>query len=312
MFVITSGDIYIDIDAYASMIVYREYLKRKGIECVAITNSTLNDSISKSIIDMDYKLDDYIPSASDQFIILDVSEYTMLDKSVDLKNVVEVIDHHFGYEEYWKDLLGDKSQIESVGSVATLIYERIISDGMDNIITVDLAKMLVAAILDNTLNLKAKITSERDINAFNKLMILVNDDEYPNNYYAEIEDKIKENVVGAIKNETNLYSISRIIPKYFSQLVVFDKKIVLDNLGEIYSSLNMLNGRYVINLICLSEGKSYIITPWSDVKKDMEFLFESSFDEDIMKLNDIWLRKEIIKRAKELIIENDNKKMMKK
>lgn len=312
MFVITSGDRYIDIDAYACMIVYREYLKRKGVECVSITNSTLNDSISQSIIDMDYKLDDYVPVSDDKFIILDVSEPVMLDKSVVLENVVEVIDHHFGYEEYWRDVLGDKSQIESVGSVATIIYEKIINDGMESIITVDLARLLVAAILDNTLNLKAKITTERDIDAFNKLMNLVNDTEYPSSYYSEIEDKIKEDVVEAIKNETNLYDIPRIIPKYFSQLVVFDKKIVLDNLSEIYSYLNSLNERYLINLICLSDGRSYIITPCDNVKNDVEALFGLSFDGDIMTLNDIWLRKEIIKRAKELISESDNKKTLKK
>ncbi len=86
----------------------------------------------------------------------------------------------------------------------------------------------MAAILDNTLNLKARITTSRDINAYNNLMLLIADSHYPSSYYGEIENKIKENVIKALENETNIYNISKIIPKYFSQLVVFDKRIVLD------------------------------------------------------------------------------------
>jgi len=105
MIVITSGDKYIDIDAYASMIAYRELLKSKGIKCVAISNSVLNDSITKSIINMNYKLDNYIPNNDDKFIIIDVSELGMFDKCVIDKNIIEIIDHHSGYEDYWNNLL---------------------------------------------------------------------------------------------------------------------------------------------------------------------------------------------------------------
>lgn len=306
MIVITSGDRYIDIDAYASMIVYKEYLKAKGIECVAISNSILNDSIPSSILNMDYKLDNYIPSKNDNFIILDVSEPTMLDKSVSNKNVIEIIDHHFGYEEYWNSLLGEKAQIEQVGAVATLIYEKVLNNHLENIISIDLAKILLAAILDNTLNLKARITTSRDINAYNKLMLLIADSHYPSNYYEEIEGKIKENVIKALENETNIYNISKIIPKYFSQLVVFDKSILLDDLEAICLNLNKLYGKYIINLVCLSEGKSYIITTSNDIKRDIELLLDANFKDNVMELKDIWLRKEIIKKAKGLIDKNYN------
>lgn len=305
MIVITSGNRYIDIDAYASMIVYREYLRTKKINCVAISNSTLSDSITPSILNMNYKLDNYNPSHKDQFIILDVSDATMLDKCVDNeKKVIEIIDHHFGYEEYWKNLLGKEAQLENIGSVATLIYEKIVKDHMERIITVDLAKMLISAILDNTLNLQAKMTTSRDINVFNKLMSLIDDEKYPMNYYKELEDQIKTNIIVAIKNETYIYNMPEVIPTYFSQLVVFDKNIVLNNLEEICLNLNNIYGDYAMNLVCLSEGKSYIIATNNTVKRKISFLLNGSFKGNIMEMEDIWLRKEIIKRAQELIDKN--------
>jgi len=165
--------------------------------------------------------------------------------------------------------------------------------------------MLVAAILDNTLNLKAKITTNRDIEAYKKLMKKINDDKYPSCYYEEIENTIKENVIVALQNETNIYKINQIIPKYFAQLAVFDKKIVFDELDKIYFEFNKLKDDYLINIICLSEGKSYIITTSNKVKEDMTNLFNKKFVEDVMDLEDIWLRKEIIRRARKLIENND-------
>lgn len=304
MVVITSGDKYIDIDAYASMIAFREYLKVKGIECVAISNSILNDSISKSLYNMDYKLDNYTPKKEDKYIILDVSEPEMLDKCVIPENIIEIIDHHSGYEEYWQNLLGHKSQIVNVGAVATLIYKKITTEKLERIIDCNLAKLLVAAILDNTLNLKAKVTTNEDIKAYQELMKIINDEEYPQKYYGEIEKAVKENIIRVLKNETNIYHISKIIPKYFSQLIVFDKNIVLNKIKEIDKELNKLNDEYIINLIVLSEKKSYIITPYKKVQEDMSSLLGGKFIKNIMILNDIWLRKEIIKKAKEKINNN--------
>ncbi len=71
-------------------------------------------------------------------------------------------------------------------------------------------------------------------------------------------------------------------------------------------NLNKLYDKYVINLVCLSEGKSYIITTNNDIKRDMELLLGANFEGNVMELKDIWLRKEIIKKAKGLIDKNYN------
>lgn len=51
----------------------------------------------------------------------------------------------------------------------------------------------------------------------------------------------------------------------------------------------------MINIVCLAEGKSYIIAPNINTQNNLEKLFNRHFEKDIMQLDDVHLRKEIIK-----------------
>ena len=53
----------------------------------------------------------------------------------------------------------------------------------------------------------------------------------------------------------------------------------------------------MLNLISLEEGKSYIVAVDVKVQSNLEKLFNQSFKNNIMELNEVWLRKEIIKKA---------------
>ena len=63
--------------------------------------------------------------------------------------------------------------------------------------------------------------------------------------------------------------------------------------------LNEFDIEWMMNIISLEEGISYIISENEKVKKNLEELFSNKFDKNIMKLDQIWLRKEIIKEALE-------------
>lgn len=53
----------------------------------------------------------------------------------------------------------------------------------------------------------------------------------------------------------------------------------------------------MMNLICLKEGKSYIIANHEKVKRKVENLMENKFEEDVMILPEVWLRKEITQKS---------------
>lgn len=52
MKIVTSGRKYLDIDAYASMIAYRELLRVLGEDVVAVSTALLNQSVPKMIRDL--------------------------------------------------------------------------------------------------------------------------------------------------------------------------------------------------------------------------------------------------------------------
>lgn len=161
MIVVTSGKKYIDIDAYATCIAYAKLLNLKGIEAKAISTAKLNESITPSLLNIDIGLDEYIPNENDEYVIIDVSNPDFFDIFVKEEKIIEIIDHHVGYEEYWSRKLKDKAKIEFIGSVATIVLELYEKQNLIRNIPKDLAILLMAAILDNTLNLKAKITSRK-------------------------------------------------------------------------------------------------------------------------------------------------------
>ena len=297
MVVITSGSKYIDIDAYASCIAYANLLNLKGKEAKAVSSAKTNESIPSSLLKLNIGLDNYKPSKEDEFIIIDVSNKAFFDKIVNEDKIIEVIDHHVGYEEYWKNKLQDKAKIEFLGSIATLIVEIYEKEGLMHKITKELAILLISAILDNTLNLKAKVTSKRDIVVYEKLERIIQDRKYPEKYFLECESQINKDLKLAIENDTKTEYVSSILPPIFSQLTIWDKETVLRNKDILYTVLNHMGNKWMLNLICLKDGKSYLIAEDLKVQKNLEKLFNKKFKADMMELDNVWLRKEIMKIA---------------
>lgn len=120
MRIVTSRARYIDIDAYAGCVAYAELLEIQGEEARAVSTAPLNESITKTVRSWPAKFStDYSPSVRDEYIVIDVSDPEHFDIFVQLTRVTEIIDHHPGFEQYWHEKLGEKAQIERVGSVAT-------------------------------------------------------------------------------------------------------------------------------------------------------------------------------------------------
>ncbi len=301
MIIVTSGKKYIDIDAYAGCIAYAQLLNLKGIEAKAISTAKINESITPSLLDLPLKLDNYEPKENDKYVVIDVSNKDYFDTFVEEDRVIEIIDHHVGYEEYWNNKLKDKSKIEFIGAVATIVLEFYEKEGLIDKISKDTALLLMSAILDNTLNLKAKVTTERDIIAYNKLEKIIGDEKYtknyPEKYFKECQLKINNDLVLAIQNDTKIEHIDYVLPPIFSQLVIWNKDSILQKKDTIYKTLNNIGEQWVLNLICLEDGKSYLISNNLENKKSIEKLFNKKFEKDIMILNNVWLRKEIMKLA---------------
>ena len=259
MVVVTSGSKYMDIDGYACSIAYARLLNLLGINAKAISSADLNNSITNSLRNLNTKLDNYQAKDDDKYVIVDVSNPKFFDKFVKQENVIKVIDHHVGYEEFWRDRIGENANIEFIGAAATLVFEEYEKNNMLDNMSADVAKLLMAAILDNTLNFTAKVTNNRDRVAYKRMQEIVGNKDFDKWYFYECQLQIEQNLEETIKNDTKTEKVSESLPKIFGQLTVWNKDFIIANLTKIRQIFNEMDDKWMLNLICLQDEKSYII-----------------------------------------------------
>ena len=301
MVVVTAGNKYLDIDAYASCVAYVKLLNAMGVDAVFASSATINASVSSVVRIYDHMiLGNYVPKKDDKFIVLDVSNPDFIDKIVQKSNLIEIIDHHTGFETYWNKN-GRKVQIEFIGSVATIIFEKIVEANKTEILNPDMCKLLIAAILDNTLNLKASITTDRDLKAYKMLSKIGRvPKSFKDEYFNSCQEEINKNIVLAIEKDVKTENISKEFPSVFGQLTIYSKPPIFNKLGEIERFFESFNKPWILNLICIKDGKSYIFSS-RNAKRTIETLFCKKFKNNVLTLSKFMLRKQIIKKARELL-----------
>ena len=297
--IVTSGKKYIDIDAYAGCIAYSKLLNSIGYKSFAVTSANYNESISMIIKNLGYNFDEYEPNSDDEFIILDVSNPDMFDEIVKIEKVFDIIDHHTGFENYWNEI-GINNEIEFIGSVCTIVFEKYNYYNKLKLLDTNLCKLLTAGILDNTLNLKASITTERDINAYNKLLKIGNiADTWANEYFLSCQTAIEQDIKKALVNDMKLEHISECLPRVFGQLLIFDKTFVFEKLEMVKKIFSEYNEAWMLNIISLNDDKSYIFAEPIETRNKLGILLNKKFENGVLVLNKFMLRKEIIKLARE-------------
>lgn len=123
---------------------------------------------------------------------------------------------------------------------------------------------------------------------------------YPKKYFKECQLKITKDLKIAIENDTKIENIDYMLPPIFSQLVIWEKEDILENKQIIYETLDNIGTKWMMNLICLKDGKSYLLAKDIEVKNNIEKLFNKKFENEILELDNVWLRKEIMKLGLEM------------
>ncbi len=292
MLVLTVGNSYVDIDGYASCIAYRELLKMRGEEAMFVTDALFNYSITNSLLESSYIKDDYTVSEEDTFIVLDLSNKEYFPRFVKEEKIVELIDHHRGFEEYWNSKLGDRAIIESIGAVATIIVEKYEQYNMFQKMDKKIALLLMAAILDNTLNFTADITSDRDIRAYKRLQELTGEIDYADIYFKESQEAILNNIEEAIVNDIKYQKENDKLPRIIGQLTIWDINDL--NHSIIRQIMNNKGSNWIINIISLKDNISYIMCSDDAIEKDMILLLNGEQKKGFVVLKPAKLRKEIM------------------
>lgn len=302
--VITTGQLHTDVDALACVLAYHQLYKLKNINSVAILPGPFTESITGSLkkLKLDYQTtlsgvaDDY------EYVLMDVSDPDHIANFVVINNVIEVYDHHlFGFDDFWRNKVGTKFAIEPVGACATLVWEKYVAEELSSKIDPQSADLLSAAIISNTLNFKASVTTARDTKAFQDLKEYIDFPEgWIERYFKEIEQAVWQKPKEAMNKDRRIDKFKDINYNIFQLEMWNAKDFVDENLASIFEVFDSYpNSRTFFTAPSISEGYNYLVTRDQEVKESLERLVDAHFDGEIGKTPKLYLRKEIIKLLKE-------------
>lgn len=296
-YIVTAGAHYLDIDAYACMVALAELLQLQGRDAVAWSAASHNYSVCPSLTTSAQILPE-LPNgweAHGIYIIVDVSDPEYLQKTIPLDNVVAIFDHHVGFEHYWESRIGETARIEFLGAAATLIYREWKNAKLQDKMSHSTARLLIAAILDNTLNLTSSNTTAEDVDTFRALCAHAGVDEiWCAAYFSEVQAGVEADLRNALQNDTKTLRDNPILPPKVVQLCVWDAERILCRLPEIRS---WFDGYWMLNLIDLQHRCSWFVCDDPLYQSKIGRLFGVPFEKGVAKTPTPWLRKEIIKKT---------------
>lgn len=299
--IITAGSNYLDIDAYACAVAMAELLNLQGVPAIAYSQAPCNYSVCKSLVAEEQivrELSDDITAESVEYIIVDVSDPEFLKYSVLLSKVVEVYDHHVGFENYWRSRIGDGTHIEFIGAAATLIYREWKKAGLQDQMTRSTALLLIAAILDNTLNLTSSNITPEDVAVFKELCQRENiGEEWCASYFSEVQAAVEADLKNAIFNDIKTVRNNAILPPRVAQLCVWDADRILTRLPEIRALFGETSDDWMINIIDIRRRCSFFVCDERYYQKKIEKVFDIRFESGVAKTQVSYLRKEIVKKT---------------
>ncbi|WP_460065008.1 DHH family phosphoesterase [Pseudomonas sp. S2_H08] len=299
MKIITSGASYLDIDAYACCIAYAELLNLRGIPARAMSSAQPNASVSHTVLGWAAAFDDCQPTLDDEFVLVDVSDYHHFDPLVVLERVVEVIDHHPGYEHYWAQKLGSAADIRPIGAAATQVFQRWQAAGVLLQISVQSAALLATAILDNTQNFTGQMTTPADIEAYADLASRAKlPADWPRQYFLECQANIESNLAAALAADSKRMKPESNLPCFFAQMTVWDADTLLQKHRPMINCWMAEQGDdWLLNVISIRDRESCFLAPAEVSQQKLNRLLPLDWQGGLAVRARSMLRKELLKLA---------------
>lgn len=294
-----------DLDGTACAFGYAEFLRKNGKDVMAAV-------FGKPHREAQFVLDKFdIPALEnaekvvnniDGIIIVDASDLRGLSDKIDPKKVIEIIDHRKIHEAH--KFPNAKAQIELVGSAATLIAEKFYNN--KTTISPESAQLLFSAIVSNTINFQANVTTERDHKMADWLKTKFS---LPDNYVHEMfSDKsqfkksLKETIIDNFATfHFNNHNLG------IAQLEIINvSEFIRENLVKIEKILEALKKERSLDLIfltCIDLEKVFneIVIIDEKTQKFVEQALKVKFKDRVTKRDGILMRKEIVPLIKEVL-----------
>lgn len=287
-----------DLDGLAGTVAYAEFLQKRGRNALAAI-------IGESHAEAKYVLDRFgfaypetISNADnfDEVIIIDASDPNAFDGNIAAEKVVEIIDHR---KIHAADKFPNaKVQIELVGAAATLVAEKFMENKVN--ISSESAILLCSAIISNTLNFKATVTTDRDKKVRQWLNMFAG---LPENFYQELftakSDLSGAKLVKQIKREFGFYILNGKRVGIAQIEMIGAEKLIAARGAEIMRLLNEIKSDrdldYIFqNTIELEGGKSFFVTNHGPTKTLLDKVLDTRFVGIAAASPQLLMRKQIV------------------
>ena len=294
-----------DLDGVSSMYAYSELLNKLGESVKYFMSGIPRTEVSIVAKMFGIKIEGLkeLPDEDNRFILVDTNHLERAFDGLKPENIIEIIDHH-GLSNYIPQYVNAaRVQIDRVGATATIVAERFKLAGL--IPSREAAILLYYGIISNSINLKATITSKRDIEITNWLKSICKDIS---------EEKIKDIFMAksVIKDENLITEMECDTP-----MVTHDKRVLVGQLEicdaerfikekeeKIIQILNDVkiekNADFLfINVVDIWNGYSIIYCNLDNTKKMVEKIFDVTFEGNIGKFDHVIQRKEMTKTIRD-------------
>lgn len=287
-----------DMDGISLMYAYTELLRKKGEQSEYYFEGTMKKEAEIVLQKFNIKLNNATRIENeDKIVLVDTNYLAETPKAIKKENIVEIIDHH--NRDSWLESRNDiKIQIELIGAAATLVAERYKNENIK--ISRESAILLYYGIISNTMNLKIKLTSQKDIEMANWLKQQVPEitDEITKEIFVEksqIGDSLREEMEVEFKDQFMSISWS------MGQLEVANVEDFLNryeqDIRNILKTVSQeKNVEYIsVNCMDIINGYSVIV---SEDEKTAEIISNAiglKFEDLKAKTNELVSRKEIVK-----------------
>ncbi len=294
-----------DLDGVAGAIGYAEFLQKHGIACTAGIIGEPHDEAKYVLDRFGFPAPNLIQDAEpyNEVILVDASDLNGLAGKIRPERVVEIIDHRKTHEA--AAFPNAKTQIELVGAAATLIAEKFMAERLE--ISPVAATLLYGAILSNTLNFRATVTTERDRKAaawLNERLRL------PESFWKELflakSDLSGGKLAERIEGDFAYFTLGERRVGIAQLEIIGAKKLVTEREAEILHALSALKKAHALdhvfqNTIELNEVKNFFVTAEPETKELLEKVLAVQFSGNVAERPDILMRKQIVPLLKEAL-----------
>lgn len=292
-----------DLDGVACVYAYSEFLKKNKIDAIgAIFGKPHREAkfvMDRFKIKNLQKADKFVNS-NEGIILVDASDIRGISPKIDPSKVIELIDHRKMNEV--EKFPNAKPQIEFVGAAATLIAEKFYKNKIP--ISKESSRLLITAIVSNTINFKASNCTERDVKMYKWLSKQV---KVPKSFYHKMFvhkskftkplKKIFDEDFSSIMLNGKNFGIAQL------EILNADKfvKNNLNNIKKVLSQIKKEKSQDLIFLTCIDTEKGFNI--FVTIDENTENLLASTFDvkfsNGVAKRPGVIMRKEITPLIKE-------------